>query len=430
MLSAALVALAAAGKPVDGSDLLSLEEARAEVVRLRAKLAATEPTGAGQWVEVPTAHSPPYRSSGGMATLTGGPLQGGVLLFGGADGEHSGSFLNDTWLLFNNDWIELKPPVVPGTRSNPQIIPYKSGAVMFGGFGPDTSRYGITTLGDTWLFEATGSNPPTGTWRELTLPTSPAARAYHTFTPYFGGGLLFGGRTAIWTNRVTALGDTWVFDEDKWRQLESTIVPTTVLQSTSMPAPSARMGQIVVCGLNATVEPEIALNPSLNPPGNEEFVGPADCVLYGGAVVADADFFSDTWLLYRNNGTPVWKQQNNYGTAPRGRWCFAATACTDPSHGIVMAGGSIDYRVSGVGTYHWTATPVPHEPSSENPGHPPGYTGKWELVDTSTGASLQSAGTMMTTTPNGVLLWGGYFNASGGNHPGKLNENLWRWTGC
>ena len=96
-----------------------------------------------------------------------------------------------------------------------------------------------------------------------------------------------------------------------------------------------------------------------------------------------------------------------------------------------MVGGSIDYRVSAAGTYLWKPTPIPHEESSENVGHPPGHTGVWRLADGGTGPSQRSSGTMMATDPRlGVLLWGGYFNSTGGNHPGVLNQKLWRWTGC
>ena len=109
------------------------------------------------------------------------------------------------------------------------------------------------------------------------------------------------------------------------------------------------------------------------------------------------------------------------------------TTCPDPKNGVVLVGGSTDYRVSGVGTYVWTPTPIPHEESSENIGHPPGHTGKWQFADSTAGLnpSQRSVGTMVTTDAKlGVVLWGGYFNASGGNHPGVLNNRTWRWTGC
>ena len=118
-----------------------VEDSPREVARLRGKLAEWDwelgsPTSkTGAWEVVETAHSPPLRSSAGICALNN---DGGILVFGGANGEHSGSFMNDTWLLANGDWKEIKPAVVPGARSNPQLVPYKSGAVMFGGFVPDT----------------------------------------------------------------------------------------------------------------------------------------------------------------------------------------------------------------------------------------------------------------------------------------------------
>jgi hypothetical protein len=76
-------------------------------------------------------------------------------------------------------------------------------------------------------------------------------------------------------------------------------------------------------------------------------------VLFGGAVVADEDYFSDTWLLYRNGGSPVWKQQNDYPN-PRGRWCGAAARCAKPTvngSGVILAGGGIGYRLSAKETW-------------------------------------------------------------------------------
>jgi hypothetical protein len=196
-----------------------------------------------------------------------------------------------------------------------------------------------------------------------------------------------------------------------------------------MPTPSKRMGHVVACGLNATVPKANIDNPASGSIVTETFVGPADCMLFGGAVVADEDYFSDTWLLFRNNGSPVWKQQNNW-PQPRGRWCGAAATCKD-STGVVMVGGSIDYRVSDAGTWMWKPTPIPHEECTEHPGHPPGHTGKWSVVDTGATGPNRTAGHMMTTDATlGVVVFGGATEATGGNHPGVLTNGTWRWKGC
>ena len=196
-----------------------------------------------------------------------------------------------------------------------------------------------------------GSTSRLPRWERLTsLATQPPARGYHTFTTYgvMGGGLLFGGRSSVTTNQNTALGDTWLFAAGKWSELPSTKPDPNTLQSESAPAPSKRWGHAVACGLNASVPDEVAEN--LAKPGAagsgkrfgfDTFVGPADCMLFGGAVFADGDFFSDTWLLYRNGGQPVWKQQNDW-PPPRGRWCHMQATCPDPADGVVMVGGSSD----------------------------------------------------------------------------------------
>ena len=65
---------------------------------------------------------------------------------------------------------------------------------------------------------------------------------------------------------------------------------------------------------------------------------------------------------------------------------------------VTMVGGSIDYRVSAAGTYNWKPTPVPHEESSENVGHPPGHTGVWRLAD---GAHLGTVGKLDCSAGDG-----------------------------
>ena len=179
MLAAVAVIAVSLENPADGSDLHTFDDAKAEVIRLRAMLAGagraappsmsmSMPMETGAWEAMETAHSPPYRAAGGFCSLPDGK---GLLLFGGSDGEHSGNFMNDTWLYANGDWQEVKSPVVPGSRSNARLVPYKTGAVMFGGFVPDQSTYGMTTIDDTWLFDV-----PTLSWSQLHLATRPPAR--------------------------------------------------------------------------------------------------------------------------------------------------------------------------------------------------------------------------------------------------------------
>jgi hypothetical protein len=178
----------------------------AAILCFSAAAATAELGGSSSWERVPTKQAPSARTSSAMCTLND---DRGILLFGGSSGESSSAFKNDTWLLAEGDWQELVTAVAPQTRSNPGMIPYKTtGAVLFGGFVVDTeSQWGIKTIDDTWVFEMEGA-----TWRQLAVTAHPSARAYFSFTPSaaLGGGLLFGGRTALWTNAQTALEDTWI----------------------------------------------------------------------------------------------------------------------------------------------------------------------------------------------------------------------------
>jgi hypothetical protein len=401
----------------------------AAILCFSAAAATAELGGSSSWERVPTKQAPSARTSSAMCTLND---DRGILLFGGSSGESSSAFKNDTWLLAEGDWQELVTAVAPQTRSNPGMIPYKTtGAVLFGGFVVDTeSQWGIKTIDDTWVFEMEGA-----TWRQLAVTAHPSARAYFSFTPSaaLGGGLLFGGRTALWTNAQTALEDTWIFSEEQedWLEVASAAPATTVLQSLSQAAPSKRWGHVVTCGLNASVPDVVAMDPSL-PTAEQQvtFVGPADCMLFGGAVTADEDYFADTWLLYLNGGKPVWKQQNNW-PAPRGRWCHAAATCADPANGALMLGGSIDYRVSDTGTWIWTPTPIPFEKNTDEPGHPPGHTGEWELVNSGPTVAAngpnRTSGHMAVSDKDGVIVFGGATMSTGGNHPGVETNATWRW---
>jgi hypothetical protein len=199
---------------------------------------------------------------------------------------HPPGFKDDLWSFSNGDWSEIAiSGTKPSGRSNAGLVAYgNGGAVLFGGFIYNSSATASVGLTDeTWIFTPTGAH--SGTWRQLHLSVHPSARAYFTFTNYGSGGMLFGGRNALWTNPLTALRDTWIFENGAWRQPPSTIPPTTVLQSLSQPAPQARWGHAVVCGLNASV-----------PTANVEdaathdvisFTGPADCMLYGGTHCPD-----------------------------------------------------------------------------------------------------------------------------------------------
>ena len=70
-------------------------------------------------------------------------------------------------------------------------------------------------------------------------------------------------------------------------------------------------------------------------------------------------------------------------------------AGTHSSRGVLMLGGSIDYRVSAAGTWLWTPARVPHEESTASPGHQPGHTGVWAMLDDGGSGPNRTAGHAM-----------------------------------
>jgi hypothetical protein len=379
----------------------------------------------GAWERVPTPHSPTARTSGALCALR----DGGLLLFGGSDGESGAHFKGDTWLLKHGDWTELAiSGAKPAGRSNAGLVPYDDGAVLFGGFVyNETATASLSVVADTWIFTPTGGG--SGSWRLLSPDVHPSARAYFTFTPYMGGGLLFGGRDDLWTNPATVLGDTWLFEGGTWRMLTSTARSTHRLQvcaSLSSPVQCERSSRALtrantsarccpcvytpvvghIAGADGAFWPRGHMRPQRHRATRactKPFQGPRDhrdlCrasrlhalrrVPHRGRrllcrrarrgwacasaranrwtrhshhdcspperhmaarataalpmvkrlmrrlqchhhTCAGGAWRWQTWLLYRNGGQPVWKQQNEW-PKPRGRWCHAAARCARSS---------------------------------------------------------------------------------------------------
>lgn len=130
-----------------------------------------------------------------------------IVLFGGlTPPDVSGTRypLADTWEWLGRRWVRLIPAASPSPRSDFILVSQASRTrlLLFGG------TTGVTTevLGDTWIFDE-------DTWRQLATPTSPPARrlAAAGFDPVRDRVVLFGGADA-----TTALFDTWEFDGAAW----------------------------------------------------------------------------------------------------------------------------------------------------------------------------------------------------------------------
>jgi hypothetical protein len=134
------------------------------------------------------------------------PVDGYVLLFGGADA--SGS-LSDTWAFAHGQWTELNPSNSPSGRYLAGIAwdAADGYAVMFGGYSLPS---GLVN-NETWTYVH-------GTWTNLTGTTNqtpgPRWRPLMTYDAGDGYVLMYGGTTAAAT-----YSDTWEFLHGNWTAL-------------------------------------------------------------------------------------------------------------------------------------------------------------------------------------------------------------------
>jgi hypothetical protein len=191
--------------------------------------------------------------------------------------------------------------------------------------------------------------------------TAPSGRSYHTMQAMGAGGsqmvVLFGGTARTDEAHDTALGDTWIFVEGQW-EVDPKMVPPL--------APNPRWGHSMVC------QPPTWLEPA----GGTTH---AKCVLFGGAALSEDDHFDDTWML-----NDVGWQQSQPGVArpgpkPAGRWSFQMASC---GNGVLMAGGSIGYRVCTDDTWTFNATVFPSKWTTAAVNHD-AY-GEWKRQDPAT----------------------------------------------
>jgi hypothetical protein len=110
---------------------------------------------------------------------------------------------------------------LPGAR-NQTAMAYdarRHEVVLFGGQHLDGSTG--SNLADTWLFDENG-------WRQVHPPTSPPGRfgATMAYDPLDGTVVLYGGLHHVGPNDIPGLTDTWVWDGSTWRELHPLHVPT------------------------------------------------------------------------------------------------------------------------------------------------------------------------------------------------------------
>lgn len=183
------------------------------------------------------------------------------------------------------------------------------------------------------------------------------------------GVVLFGGRTFHLDKYSESFNDVWLFDGRSWSLIHQ--IPTA-------PRPRARYAA--------------AFAPTEN-----------GVLLFGGAGDSENDHLSDSWLL-NINGTNLtestWEELQSYPT-PRGRWCMSGAQC---GKGMLMMGGSIDYRISSKETWLWEPKVLPSPWGTEHDS-----LGEWTSEEDAyyTNAGYGMVSYIMGEANAGVFRFGG-----------------------
>jgi hypothetical protein len=138
-----------------------------------------------------------------------------TILFGGILWEGNGRMLRDTWELSKGHWSKVDTSVSPPARHRGAMVYDSAGrfSVLFGGQDRQCRM-----LNDTWIYQE-------GSWRkgDSWFGRRPSKRCGHamTFAEDMGVTVLFGGINP----RDEALGDTWLFDGQRWKRLRGSGPP-------------------------------------------------------------------------------------------------------------------------------------------------------------------------------------------------------------
>lgn len=179
-----------------------------------------------RWLDVASAHVPPARHFGALAT-TGA----GVVLFGGTG---TGFVpLRDTWSWDGTDWTEATGPGAIAERFSTAMA-YDAAfdrVVLFGGNNP-----GNAFLDDTWLWDGAA-------WQDAAPATRPAGRYMHAmaYDAARGQVIMFGGRTA-----GGVVTETWRWDGTDWA--EATPATRPPARIFPMMADDPARGEVVLVG--------------------------------------------------------------------------------------------------------------------------------------------------------------------------------------
>lgn len=257
---------------------------------------------AAEWSVLSPAHVPPARTVPCFAQV-----KAGTLLHAGFG---AAGFLNDTHLFAAGDWHDVSSlgrGAAPPGRSSGAIAAYKGGALLFGGYTNANHN-----MADTWFWD------PDAGWSELThtLGRAPPGRSYHTMQATSAGVYLFGGTNRSSEAADVAFGDSWLFADGAWHNLELT----------QPQAPRPRWGHSMACALPSTIDPVHGATADV-------------CTLFGGARLSEDDHFDDTWVL-TSTGVPAspfrWQESqpavSRPSPKPTGRWSFQLASCGEYAH--------------------------------------------------------------------------------------------------
>lgn len=167
----------------------------------------------GNWKKIATTYAPIPRAE---STIVYDKHRNRIVLFGGytiKDGNYIK--LGDTWEFYNNNW-HLVSETGPTSRHGAPMI-YDSGnkrTILFGGSTSD-KQYG-KYKGETWSWNGTQWNrleieQPRGVFNATMIYNEHKKQLFR-----FGG----------W-NGNTRINDTWIFSDNTWKQLKTTIQPTS-----------------------------------------------------------------------------------------------------------------------------------------------------------------------------------------------------------
>ncbi len=304
--------------------------------------------------QVPAPSAIPARWSANMGY---DKTNGAVLVFGGVGRGLNPEMLNDTWLWKGQNWVQLHPKTTPLARSGATLAPDKTGRLIL--FGGDNGSG--TTLAETWAWDGQD-------WKQLQPTHSPSARSgtamvYDTAHQQL---VLFGGEAPDPKGKIsTKFDDTWAWDGQDWKQLQSTHSPSACTRAAM--AYHAAQQQLILFGgddnngavgdtwtWNGQDWLKLQLTNSPTPRSYAGFVYDSklqQAVLFGGVGAGLAEGL-DTWTWEGK----TWTKQPTSGPSSTVNYPSAAYDETKQALVLLLSEGDKDKRHSISQTWFWIGT--------------------------------------------------------------------------